>query len=407
MALLSGPLKSALFVSVAALLTLTGCATPPPLLVDPQTLLHDDHFGPPTAPVATTDEVFAVSPAMRSFLYGNSDFLRLSRGEGPRQALLDALYSRKLLKLEYEASMTRNASEAFDARSGNCLSLVIMTAAFARELGLPVRLQSVLLDESWSRSGDLFFVAGHVNLSLGTGSFMNKTRSVSLEPDMMTVDFVPADELKGQRSIAIDEATVVAMYMNNRSAEMLNDGHVQDAYWWARAAMLAQPRYFASYNTLAVIYRRHGESAAAESALRQVLQREPANQQALSNLTLVLRDQGRFAEADKTMAQLRELQPYPPFFYFDRGVAAMKRGEYQAARDDFQKELDRSAYYHEFHFWIALADYGLGDFNDAHKHMALAVENSTTLKEHNVYAAKLSWLDAHKPAKTNLQNTHW
>ena len=51
--------------------------------------------------------------------------------------------------------MTRNAAEAFDARSGNCLSLVIMTAAFAKELGLPVRYQNVFVDEAWSRSGDL------------------------------------------------------------------------------------------------------------------------------------------------------------------------------------------------------------------------------------------------------------
>jgi hypothetical protein len=31
--------------------------------------------------------------------------------------------------------MTRNAAEAFEARQGNCLSLVIMTGAFARRWG--------------------------------------------------------------------------------------------------------------------------------------------------------------------------------------------------------------------------------------------------------------------------------
>jgi hypothetical protein len=36
--------------------------------------------------------------------------------------------------------MTRNAAEAFAARSGNCLSLVIMTARFAKALDLPVEL---------------------------------------------------------------------------------------------------------------------------------------------------------------------------------------------------------------------------------------------------------------------------
>jgi Flp pilus assembly protein TadD len=386
---------------------LTGCASqnlPPP---QPGTLLHDEHFHPPSEQIAKAEDVFALSPAMKDFLRSSPDFLRLSRTSGPRQALLDALYSRSQLKLEYDATMTRNASEAFEARSGNCLSLVIMTAAFAHELGMSVRFQSVILDETWSRSGDMFFVSGHVNLSLGATTLSNFAHSVSFEPDMMTVDFVPSEMLKGQRSLVIDEDTVVAMYMNNRAAEMLHDGRIEDAYWWARAGMLAQPRYFASYNTMAVIYRRHGDSQAAEAALREVLLREPANLQALSNLSLVLRDQGRFAEADKALAQVREMQPFPPFFFFDRGVAAMRRGDYQAARADFQKEVDRAAYYHEFHFWLALANYGLGDFNEARKHLALAEENSTTIKDHNLYAAKLSWLEAHKPAKSRMLDTHW
>ncbi len=55
--------------------------------------------------------------------------------------------------------------EAFQARTGNCLSLVIMTAAFAKEVGLPVRFQSVYVPETWSRSGNLYFSSGHVNLA--------------------------------------------------------------------------------------------------------------------------------------------------------------------------------------------------------------------------------------------------
>jgi transglutaminase-like putative cysteine protease len=52
--------------------------------------------------------------------------------------------------LEYDAEETLNASEAFDRKSGNCLSLVLMTAAMARELGLDVRFQNVRMDDSWT-----------------------------------------------------------------------------------------------------------------------------------------------------------------------------------------------------------------------------------------------------------------
>ena len=59
------------------------------------------------------------------------------------------LYKRQKLGLEYDATSTRTASEAYAARAGNCLSLVIMTSAFAKALGLPVYYQRVFVDESW------------------------------------------------------------------------------------------------------------------------------------------------------------------------------------------------------------------------------------------------------------------
>ena len=74
------------------------------------------------------------------------------RNKGAREGLIDAIYSEGQLKIEYDSVMTRNAAQAFAARSGNCLSLVIMTAAFAKALGLPVRFQSVSVDETVSRS---------------------------------------------------------------------------------------------------------------------------------------------------------------------------------------------------------------------------------------------------------------
>jgi len=90
--------------------------------------------------------VFAVSPEMRHYLH--TEIAPHLHREGPLQGLFDALYSKRQLKLEYDSAMTRNAAQAFAARSGNCLSLVIMTAAFANEMGLPVQFQSVLGEEA-------------------------------------------------------------------------------------------------------------------------------------------------------------------------------------------------------------------------------------------------------------------
>ncbi|MFY8116691.1 MAG: hypothetical protein ACOVLH_02710, partial [Roseateles sp.] len=122
------------------------------------------------------------------------------------------------------------------------------------------------------------------------------------------------------------------------------------------------------------------------------LQQEPANTQTLSNLVLVLEERGLAVEAQQLSARLRELQPEPPYKFYDQGIEAMRRGEFQEAKRLFTREIERSAYVHEFHFWLALANYGLGQMDEVRKHLALAREHSTTPMDRERYSAKLESL---------------
>lgn len=377
---------------LACSLLLAACAgapvAPPPLI---DSILADQRFAPPLKAIQAAD-VFALSDAMKHYAH-SGELVRHLREKGLRRGLIDALYDKGLLGLEYDSVLTRNAAEAFDARAGNCLSLVIMTTAFARELGLEVNFQSVLTDENWGRSGDLYLALGHVNLTLGKQhGGANAVRSAY---EALTVDFVPGADIRSQRSQPISEATILAMYMNNRAAETLARGELDAAYWWAREALRQDPGFLSAYNTLGVIYHRHGDAALAETVFGQVLEREPANTQAMSNLALLLTEQGRQAQADRLNARLAQLQPEPPFSYFNRGMAAMRQGDFKTAKRWFGKELDRAVGYHEFHFWMAQAHYALGEMSAAREQMALALENTTTHKDHDLYAAKLERLKQH------------
>jgi len=60
----------------------------------------------------------------------------------------------------------------------------------------------------------------------------------------------------------------------------------------------------------------------------------------------------------------------------------------------FEREAERDPYYHEFHFWLAAACLRLGETEMARKHMALALENSPTRGDHDIYAAKLARIKA-------------
>lgn len=379
-----------LLASLPMLGSLAGCASPGMEAPQAERLLHDELF-PPSPDHIDPAQVMALSPAMHAFLTerlrGNT--LRLSDA---RKMLLDSLYVRGDLRLEYDGELTRNASEAFEARSGNCLSLTLMTAAFARELGLPVAFRHIYMEEQWSRVGNLQVMSGHVNIALGRRPTDFKV--VGEDGPTLVVDFLPGVDIRRQRAITLDERTVVAMYLNNRAAELMAYGLLDRAYWWARAAWLHDPRLLNALNTIGVIYRRHGDLKPAEAAFRAVLAQEPGNTQAMANLAQLLHATGQLAEARQWEARLAQLQPYPPFKFFDLGVAAMQRGDYREARDLFTKEVERAAYYHEFHFWLALAHVGLGNWAEVRRELALAKDVSTTEKSRQLYAAKLASLKA-------------
>lgn len=367
---------------LALCLAAAACAHRP--LERHEALFADPLFGPASERISEKD-VFALSESMRRYL--EAEMAGALAAKGLHRGLIDALYSANGLRLDYDAAVTRNASQAFEARSGNCLSLVVMTAAFAKALGLEVRYQGAIVEPMWSRVGGMHFLSGHVNLVL-VGKSTGK-RTIYDAGEHLVIDFLPGEDLRGLRTWPIPEQTIMAMYMNNRAAESLAQGRMDDAYWWARAAIAQDPAFLIAYNTLGVVYLRHGDGARAERVLRALLEREPRNAPALSNLALALERQGRAAESDALQRRLARLEPYPAFHFFDRGLSAMRLGDFKSARDLFAKEVERDPYYHESHFWLGLANLRLGNIEQARKHLDLALENSTTRGERELYAAKL------------------
>jgi Tfp pilus assembly protein PilF len=365
-------------------------ATPAPRQVTG--LLHDALVAP-TSQRIDAGQIFAMSPAMVQ--YANAELAHNTHLREPRRELVDALYNRGKLRLSYDAGATRSAAEAFEDRAGNCLSLVIMTAAFARHLGLPVTFQSVLSDDAYSRIGDLYLVSGHVNLVLNK---VPRPAAASLfddgGPSALTVDFLPAVDLNRQRTRPIEQRTIAAMFMNNRAAEALSENRTSDSYWWAREALQQDPGFLPAVNTLAVVYSRLGLLPQAESALRHVLVEEPLNTSALSNLVRLLDRSARPEESRAVAELLARVQPVPPFYYYDQARQALAAGDAAAARRLLSQELRLQPYQHEVHFLLGVTYARMGEIALASRHLGLALDNSTTRESQALYGAKLDKLRA-------------
>ena len=134
----------------------------------------------------------------------------------------------------------------------------------------------------------------------------------------LTIDFLPPKDLTGYRAYPLEEEDFKAMDMNNRAVESMLEGRIDDAYWWARGALTYDPASVASYNTLGVIYQRHGNTQMAERAFRLALERKPDNL-VMRNLVPVQAKLGRSQESQVLARRLAAIQPEPAFHYFTLG----------------------------------------------------------------------------------------
>jgi tetratricopeptide (TPR) repeat protein len=231
-----------------------------------------------------------------------------------------------------------------------------------------------------------------VNLTLGKRL---ADATVNPFPYSVTIDFLPAEEIRGLKTREVTESAVIAMFMNNRAVEALVDARLDDAYAWAREAVRADPDFLAAQNTLGVIYLRRGALPQAAVAFEHVLSADSEHTRALANLAEVARRQGRTDEAARLRARLARLEPEPPLHFFNLGLAAMRREDYRAARDLLAKEISRGDSSADVHFCLGIAHYRLGDFEQAGRELRRAAEASASRSERDLYSAKLDWLRAH------------
>jgi Tetratricopeptide repeat len=344
---------------------------------------------PPALPQAA--EVLAPSDAMRAWLE-RPEMRAAVRRVGAQKALVEALYRPDGLQLRYDQGPTRTAAQAFDDRAGNCLSLVLMTAAFAQALNLQVEFNGVEAAPDWWRSGGLIAASGHVNVSL--------VGAVPGEPGLgprrlrSTIDFVaPGERPPALATTPLPLDTVLALFLRNRAAEALADDRVDAAYWLLREALALAPDLLASRNALAVVYLRRGWLDDAATVLQGVLAQSPDHVPALANLAQVRRAQGRGAEAQALSARRVRLEPTPPFADYDDGVAALARGDALAGRASFERSLRAHPQHHESHFGLAMALLRLDEPAAARQALDTALRLSPPGAAQALYAAKRARLD--------------
>ena len=348
-------------------------------------LLADDAFDGATAPLARrkAEEALQFTDEMERF--AQRSLVNPVDRNNSAQVLYGTLFERGRVLVEYSSDYTRNAHEAFRDRRGNCLSLALMTAAFAKRLGLGARFQLMQSTELWSRDSQLDYLVKHVNVAL-IGRLGENSMLAPYERGLI-VDFVPASIRDLRMVKEVSEDTIVAMYLSNLASESLGEGRVDLAYQLIRQSLLKDPQLAEAYNTLAVILARRSQVDKAERALRASVRLAPDGLPGLTNLISLLEHRsGATAQAELAAlrAHLKTLQARPPFADMDEGVLAFQEGDLSRALAAFIRQRERTGVDGRLQQYLAATYSRLGRIDEAQAALAQGlklVDNETLRRQ--------------------------
>jgi Tfp pilus assembly protein PilF len=186
------------------------------------------------------------------------------------------------------------------------------------------------------------------------------------------------------------------MYYRNIAVEAMVEGNFSRAYWFVKESMLHAPDDAQAVNMLAILYRRSGDEWAAEQIYRYGLEFTDEKLSLLKNYRVLLKEQGRTAEAEEMAQRIASYKQADPFEWWALAEDAYREEKYSDALSYYRKSTEIAPYLHEGYFGMAKTYYQLGRVKSARSAMRLAIENASRAQFRTLYEAKLRALSGHQ-----------
>lgn len=289
-------------------------------------------------------------------------YIKPRDGEETRvDKLQDLLYGEDFLHIQYSSEQTHTAMEAFYAREGNCLGVMNLYIAMARYAGLDANFQTVDIQPSWDRRGDLLVLSQHINAS---GKISARRTYV--------VDFTPEISLQQLTSDVVTDRIARSLYFNNLGVEKLIDGDYEEALVYFKNALFLNEDSSISWNNIGSNYNRLGNEEFAEYAYRMAFSIDDNNATAINNLAKYYRRAGDLGLAGEYEAAIERFNSRNPYYHFAQGSVAFDAGDFNEARRSFRRAVRLKEEEPDFYYALAGTYLQLGNAPEAKRYAATA-----------------------------------
>lgn len=331
-----------------------------------------------TAQPPAPAEVMALPEPLRQRFH--AEVLATPRAPDQRlRRIVEFLFAPEGLGMSYDIDANHTVAESYATRRANCLSFTLLAIALAREAGLEAYGQQIDETLAWRQEEDTLYRTHHVNAG------------VRIRTRQLTVDVAWDQVIARKPPRRIDDQRLLVHYYNNRAADLLESGRLQDALRYARVAQTLDPGYAVTWSNTGVLHLRNGDPRQAEQHYQHALRLDPMNPGALANLAAHYLRTGDTAAAASLQERLRKVQARDPFHHYLLGVRHEREGNLELAVRDYRTAIRLFPDEHRFHFGLARAYFQLGDARRAGKALARA-EQLSEGGNRQLYHAKLDAL---------------
>ncbi|MFU8877561.1 MAG: tetratricopeptide repeat protein, partial [Wenzhouxiangellaceae bacterium] len=375
---------------------ISGCATGPH--PDESAWLADRNRTPifaedvfqPRRTVPEIDEFLALTPEQQSrFL----DFFhdRSNAHLQPNQRVHEFLVQ-NLSDVEF-GSNTLSAAQTIERQLGNCMSLALVTTAYARLGGVEAGWQLSPARPLYSSEGSVIYSADHIQTRLFSPAW--KPGDDTYDPNAPLRSYLLIDYFTDQpprRGLPLRENQMIALVYQNLGVEALAEGRVEDSFWLLREALEHDPRNGQIYNSMAVLHRRAGQEEVAEQLFAHALKLAGEDLLILRNLRRMMLAQGRDQEAERLHERIQALPDPDPYPKLAQGDQALREGRLDDALRHYRQARRIAPYLHEIDQRMAQVYLETGNIGRAQREFRRAHDNAIADADRRQYQAKLKVL---------------
>lgn len=366
-------------------IALSGCSSKPPPVK--AVLPFSAAMASASAPVPSLDDIFQLTAEQQvEFMrFFNSDVLQTV----PKHKRVYKFLERHLDGFHY-LGKNLTASQAFATKSGNCISLAVLTKALADLAGVPADFQTIVSAPVYSMQNDYMLSSDHVRTFLSDPDFAPEKGMIYFIKPTLVVDYLPsAGDVTGPR---ISQQTFVAMFYRNLAADALLVQQYSQALALLKTALGFDPQFGGVINLTAIVHRRMEQNTLAEQFYQYGLGVSPTKATLLGNYAALKMREGDTQQAEKILQTLKDQNEHDPYLWFVLGRHASQKKQFADAVIYFEKAATQAPYLHQLQLALAVAYYRNNQPDLAGFALAKAIKLAPETNTQQRYDAKLQAL---------------